>query len=73
MDFATYLKVHEWEIDEYVKKFDMLHLMHAIQNKTVKMPLTKLEKLVVMAKYLKDNPSVTQEEFMKMLDEGGNE
>ena len=67
MDFASYLKEHEWEIDEYVKKFDMIHLMHAIQNKTVKMAMSKLEKLVVMSKYLKENSIVDQKDFDEML------
>ena len=69
MDFATYLKEHQWDLNEYIIKFDLVHLMHTIQNKTVKMAMSKLEKLVIMAKYLKEYPIVNQKAFEEMLND----
>lgn len=67
MDFKTYLKANEQELDSFLVKFRYIHILHYLNKKTVNMSLTKLEKLVVMAKYLKEYPIVNQKAFDEML------
>ena len=70
MDFATYLKTNENDLDSFLTKFRYIHLLHFMEKKTtVKMSLTRLEKLVVMAKYLKEYPIVNQKAFEEMLND----
>lgn len=67
MDFATYLKTNEHDLDSFLIKFQYMHLLHCLKKQTVKMSMGKLEKLVVMAKYLKEYPIINQKAFDEML------